>query len=198
MTIETRHLDMVCNLTKDPVQILKELDWERVHCWHMITGMTTEAIELIQESYEYVSSTGPRKFDMENFIKELGDYEFYLAGLLNWCGWENVPCKTRIPPYTVNVSGVTTELLLATGKFLDQVKAWVIYNKPLDHAKLQACVNDIQTALQELRSWIGISRKEVLEVNMEKLSKRQPTGTYVDAHAIERRDENGRTSAQAD
>lgn len=193
MTIETQHLDMVQRLTKDPVQILKELDWERVHCWHMITGMTTEVIELIREYYEFATPAGPHEFDMENFIKELGDYEFYLAGLLNWCGWENVPCTSPFQAVCVSVPGVTTELLLATGEFLDQVKAHVIYNKGIDEAKFRASVGKIQVALQQLRCWTGFSREEVLKVNMEKLSKRQPTGTYVDEHAIARKDENACT-----
>ncbi len=189
MTIEEEHLDLVRRLTKKPTQILSELNQESVQCWHMVTGLATEAIELLRDITEFIKTTYPETFDMENFIKELGDYEFYLTGLMDWCTLERKPCTQVFNFHDLNTYSTVVELALNTSEILDQCKAYVINNKPLDLTDIGMSVYKIEECLQKLRTWLDVSREEVLRVNIDKLTKRQPTGKYVDAHAIERRDE---------
>jgi NTP pyrophosphatase (non-canonical NTP hydrolase) len=70
--------EMVRNLAKPGEDIIANLTPEKVHLWHMATGLATEAGEFLDAVKKYVIYNKP--FDFEHHREELGDSEFYLEG----------------------------------------------------------------------------------------------------------------------
>ncbi|WP_299074940.1 nucleoside triphosphate pyrophosphohydrolase family protein [uncultured Paraglaciecola sp.] len=75
-----------------------------------------------------------------------------------------------------------------SGECLDLVKKHAFNNKPLDEQKLIEEMGDCEFYLAALRNALGISRQQVIDMNIVKLSKRYKS-TYTDAEAIARGDE---------
>lgn len=69
---------MVKALIKDPAIILSTLTPEKVDLLHMVFGMTTEVIEILDAVKAYVMYGKP--LDRENMVEEAGDLEFYFEG----------------------------------------------------------------------------------------------------------------------
>lgn len=76
------------------------------------------------------------------------------------------------------------------GELLDAVKKAAIYRKPIDRENVVEELGDLEFYMEGLRQGLGISRQEVLDHNITKLSKRYSSGTYSDKHAQERADKN--------
>ena len=76
------------------------------------------------------------------------------------------------------------------GELLDAVKKLWVYGKPLDNVNVIEEMGDIEFYMQALRSLLGVTREQVLQANIEKLTKRYPVG-YTDALAIARLDKQG-------
>ena len=75
---------MVKKLTKDGAIILSELTAKDVHDWHMATGVSGEAGELLDAVKKVVVYRKP--VDLENVVEELGDLEYYMEGLRQGLG----------------------------------------------------------------------------------------------------------------
>lgn len=78
------HAELVAALGKPGEDILKEITPEEVHRWHMATGISGEAGELLDAIKKHVLYK--REIDLENVIEELGDLEFYMEGLRQGLG----------------------------------------------------------------------------------------------------------------
>ena len=74
------------------------------------------------------------------------------------------------------------------GELLDEIKKHVVYDKELDLTNVIEELGDLEFAMSAIRRKIGVSRKEVLDLNRGKLEKRYHEGSYLDAHAQERAD----------
>jgi MazG nucleotide pyrophosphohydrolase domain. len=70
------HGRMVGEIKKPGVHVLDNLTPERVDLWHAVTGVVTEAGELMDAVKKLVIYNKP--LDLENVVEELGDLEFYL------------------------------------------------------------------------------------------------------------------------
>jgi NTP pyrophosphatase (non-canonical NTP hydrolase) len=82
MTQQTNNIDyadMVAKLAKPGEVILATLTPTDCHIWHMATGISGEAGELLDAAKKAVIYRKPLDFD--NVIEELGDLEFYMEGL---------------------------------------------------------------------------------------------------------------------
>lgn len=77
MTIE--YSKMISVLVKPGAVIKDSLTSEGVDLWHMATGISGEAGELLDAIKKHVIYTKP--LDRDNVIEELGDLEFYMEGL---------------------------------------------------------------------------------------------------------------------
>lgn len=73
------HDTMVLKLAKSGADIKAELTPESTHLLHMAVGVAGEAGELLDAIKKHAVYTKP--IDRENVIEELGDLEFYMAGL---------------------------------------------------------------------------------------------------------------------
>ena len=77
------------------------------------------------------------------------------------------------------------------GELVDEVKKWVAYDRPADTEFLARVIKemgDLEFYLEGLRQGLCITRKEVLESNIEKLSERYKDFSYSDKAANERVD----------
>lgn len=81
MSLQTQldHMDMVETLAKPGLAILESLTPEKCNLWHHMTGVSTEVGELFDAVKKFVIYN--KEFDYENALEELGDIEFYLAGI---------------------------------------------------------------------------------------------------------------------
>ena len=84
MSEQIDYADMVKVLAKDGQTIADELTGEDAHAWHMATGVSGEAGELLDAVKKVVVYRKP--VDMENVVEELGDLEFYMEGLRQGLG----------------------------------------------------------------------------------------------------------------
>ena len=78
-TVEVKHANMVRDLVKDPRAIKDQLTSNHVQLIHMIMGIAGETGELLDAVKKHVMYGKP--LDIDNVVEELGDIEFYLAGL---------------------------------------------------------------------------------------------------------------------
>ena len=84
---------------------------------------------------------------------------------------------------TIGISG-------EAGELLDAVKKAVIYRKPLDIKNVIEELGDLEFYMEGLRQGLNITRDEVLEANIAKLSVRYNGLKYSDVSAQERADKN--------
>ena len=70
---------LVCALKKRGDDIAADITPEDLDMWHMATGISGEAGELLDAVKKHVIYRKP--IDIENVIEELGDLEFYMEGL---------------------------------------------------------------------------------------------------------------------
>lgn len=94
---------------------------------------------------------------------------------------EMTPFKANILHMAVGVSG-------EAGELLDAIKKHVVYNKPLDQENVIEELGDIEFYMENLRQSLGISRDEIIQANIDKLSQRYPDLSYSDKDAQERKD----------
>lgn len=73
------HADMVAALAKSGYDIMDTMTEESLEVWHMATGISGEAGELLDAIKKVVIYNKP--VDRANVIEELGDLEFYMEGL---------------------------------------------------------------------------------------------------------------------
>lgn len=70
---------LATDLSKPGQQIYDEITPAKLHLWHMATGVAGEAGELLDAVKKHVVYNQP--LDIENIVEELGDIQFYLAGI---------------------------------------------------------------------------------------------------------------------
>jgi len=78
------HSEMVKALCKKGEDIIAELTPKKAHVWHMATGIVGEAGELSEAVKKFVIYG--KDLDRENAKEELGDLEFYMAGIRQGLG----------------------------------------------------------------------------------------------------------------
>lgn len=76
--------NMTLALAKDGEDIVKNLTPEQANLWHMATGVSGEAGELLDAIKKHVIYQKP--LDVENVKEELGDMLFYMSNLMQSVG----------------------------------------------------------------------------------------------------------------
>ena len=90
------------------------------------------------------------------------------------------PEKADLLHMAVGVSG-------EAGELLDAVKKHVVYNKPLDVNNVVEELGDIEFYMAKIRASLFLTRREILQHNLDKLTKRYGE-KYTDAAAQARAD----------
>lgn len=81
---QTMHEELVARLCKNGEAILAELSPIDAHCMHMAMGIAGEAgeiVDLVKKAVVY-----GKQVELEKYIEEMGDLEFYLQGLRSGLG----------------------------------------------------------------------------------------------------------------
>ena len=73
------HAEMVTILTKPGTNIVASLTPAAANLWHMATGVSGEAGELLDAVKKHAIYNKP--LDIANVIEELGDLEYYMEGV---------------------------------------------------------------------------------------------------------------------
>jgi hypothetical protein len=173
---------MVAKLAKDGAQILSELTKEKCHLWHMATGLAGEAIEV--ENYT----------DIENLIEELGDVMFYHEGVRQCIGIEpqliDYGDFSKVEEASSPSKRSTGMQLLTWGAgiVLDAVKKHVAYNQPLNVDRVHFGIFTVNTAVNQIQSYHGLNRGQILLANKTKLFKRYTGFNYTNEAAQARAD----------
>ena len=94
------------------------------------------------------------------------------------------PEKADLLHMAVGVSG-------EAGELLDAVKKAVIYNKQMDLENIIEELGDLEFYMSKIRQIVGITREEILQRNIDKLSVRYAKGKYSNDQAQERADKEG-------
>ena len=74
------------------------------------------------------------------------------------------------------------------GEVVDAIKKAAIYKKPLDRENIIEELGDLEFYMEGLRQAIGVTREEVIDTNVRKLSVRYASGKYSDKQAQDRAD----------
>lgn len=166
----------VNQLIKRGVNILPTLTPFKCELLHIALGMT-EVLELIE---------GMHNADIKNVIEELGDLEFYTTELFTQLD------LIRVANVTPNENHFNTEsideLINASGSVIDAIKKFVIYDNELKFDLIVSGAHAAGIALDRTIMLVGMTRCEIRDANMDKLGKRQPTGTYTNEAMIARAD----------
>lgn len=171
------HPEMVKKLVKDPQEIIDTLTLKKVDMWHAATGIGGEGPELLAGFFD-----DPHKgVDAGNVMEELGDIEFYVQQLVS-----NTGITRTIPEKAQGLSPV--KVAIACGNVLDIVKKHVVYDQELNEGKLTAAVAELDHAMAAIRARFHWSRDDVLDHNIEKLSRRYKGLKYTDDAAKQRAD----------
>ena len=174
MTVKQNHEQLVRDLACPGEQLFGR--WSAEHCFasHMILGVMVEMLELSQA---LGANTEP---DCPAVIEELGDIEFFLAGLYQVYGYTE--------PVTTTSTPAAYFMLEAAGEALGtEVKRLIYYNK-LD-AAVESTLHDFSYQLQRFYVACDLTRDEVLQANITKLRKRYGD-KFTDKAAHERSDKN--------
>lgn len=108
----------VASLVKPGSQIQKEITPGDLHLWHMATGVSGEAGELLDAIKKHVVYCKP--LDLENVIEELGDLEFYMEAMRSHLGvsrQETIDhCKAKLAKRFPNAKYSNTDAIARKDK----------------------------------------------------------------------------------
>lgn len=181
------HPELVKALAKPGAAIVDSLTSERADLWHAATGVAGEATEICEALLTYASG---ELLDLENLIEELGDMEFYLQQLRSNVGipYDELFMHEFDFSYSEDPAVMAGVIAICGGNILDFVKKVVVYNKDLDRAALLGVLGAMEGSLHVIRHLSGVTREQVLQANIEKLSIRYAGLSYSDDAAQTRAD----------
>ena len=191
--IEQEFQCMVSKLAKSGVHIAYSLNGLKAHNWHMATGIAGECGELLEFANK-LKIEGV--LDKDNAIEELGDINFYLTGLVQDNPYLDMPLvENKEEHIGKTIYMLVTEITIAGIGILDAVKKVVIYEKAIESSTLQHSINTMFASMCDLYSLLGITHKQVLEANINKLlhakNARYASGIYSNEQAQDRADKGG-------
>lgn len=99
-----------------------------------------------------------------------------------------IDIKAQLTAHDCHVIHMAMGIAGEAGEILDYIKKVTMYRKPLDHNHLIEEIGDTFFYIEGLMQSMGITREEVLEANIAKLTKRYNGTTYSDSAAIARVD----------
>lgn len=169
--------EMVRRLAKSGQSIVGSLSPVKAHVWHMSSCLMGEVGEIFESSND------------ANILEELGDLEFYFEGLRSGVGFtiEQIEdMRSQIVPgkYPSNFA-----LVVYSAGIFDSCKKWIIYEKDIDKDILLKMMASFQLYLVTFAAQYNLSRQQIQDANMLKLSKRYGSDfSYSNQKAQERAD----------
>lgn len=188
------HSELVTSLSKPGTEIAHSITASQAHLLHMAVGVVGEVAEIAQALREVVIFR--RQLELDNLLEEVGDTEFYLEGLRQGLGLtfeklQDFKAELELPAKVEGIEHqmtlITFGLTVASGMLIDQIKKHVIYNKPLNIERISKELRTIDFFLEGVYASTGASRDTVLQLNIDKLTKRYGD-SYSDTKAQVRAD----------
>ncbi len=102
--------------------------------------------------------------------------------------------KDELTPEDAHLMHMVIGVCGEAGELLDAIKKKVIYRKELDINNVIEELGDLEFYLEGIRQIINVSREQILQGNIDKLSIRYNKLQYSDASAQEREDKKTITS----
>ena len=173
---------MVKALAKEGEAIISDMTPLSAHLLHMALGVAGEAAEITEHLFAVAVHNLP--FDRVHFVKELGDMEFFLEGLVQrqsvapideWAVLPEDPAFKDLPEdtYGMEMMNATTALLqIHSGRLLDHVKKFALYCQDLNLLEYSRAIYWVRRDLGVIRDANKITHDECLEENMKKLAAR--------------------------
>ena len=96
--------------------------------------------------------------------------------------------KDELTPEQSNLIHMAIGVSTEAGELLDAFKKHVIYQKPLDVENVKEELGDLLFYMSNLMQSVGLSFKDVLQHNIDKLSVRYASGKYSNEQAQQRAD----------
>lgn len=116
--------------------------------------------------------------------KEPSVYSDFVAGILK----PGSEILKQLTPEDCNLIHMAMLVTGEAGELCDAIKKPTIYRKTINLENVKEEMGDLEFALQAIRTHFGWTREEILAGNVEKLSKRYPSGRYSNEQAINRAD----------
>ena len=96
--------------------------------------------------------------------------------------------KRELTPEQANLWHMATGISGEAGEVEDAIKKHVVYQKPLDVENVKEELGDLLFYMSNLMQSVGLSFKDVLQHNIDKLSVRYASGKYSNEQAQQRAD----------
>ena len=96
--------------------------------------------------------------------------------------------KRELTPEQANLWHMATGISGEAGEFEDVIKKHVVYQKQLDVENVKEELGDLLFYMSNLMQSVGLSFKDVLQHNIDKLSIRYASGKYSNEQAQQRAD----------
>lgn len=96
--------------------------------------------------------------------------------------------KRELTPEQANLWHMATGISGEAGEVEDAIKKHVVYQKPLDVENVKEELGDLLFYMSNLMQSVGLSFKDVLQHNIDKLSIRYASGKYSNEQAQQRAD----------
>ena len=119
--------------------------------------------------------------NLENLLSEFDKMTLALAK-------DGADIVKNLTPEQASLWHMATGIGGEAGEIEDVIKKHVIYQKPLDVENVKEELGDLLFYMSNLMQSVGLSFKEVLQHNIDKLSVRYSSGKYSNAQAQERAD----------
>lgn len=180
---------IVEGLAKDPKEIISTATDTNTHLLHMAVGIAGEVGE-IQECVWFAVE----QIDLDHLKEELGDAIFYCVGLINATDWDvNCIVESSVGAKSLSLGKESLTYDLAalgihSANLLDCVKKASIYNQDIDSARLEREIKSVLSLLIKIADVADATFDDLMESNINKLSKRYPDLAYSDSAAKERAD----------
>lgn len=95
-----------------------------------------------------------------------------------------------LSPEQMNLIHMAMGISGEAGELLDTIKKFAIYNKPLDMTNIIEELGDLMFYIEGIKNALDITDSQILQFNVNKLSKRYESLSYSDKAAVERKDKN--------
>lgn len=188
------HPQLVAALVKPPIDIMNSLSLDKIDLWHGATGVAGETGELL----EGIAVDDPLN-NSDNILEELGDIEFYVQQIRSRTnmpragGADDVAREMTLHSLSderlkSELMGFAVSAAIQGSQVLDIIKKGAIYNKDVDGNALMDTLFRLDVSMGCIRGTLGFTRQQVLDANIEKLSKRYIGLGYTDAAALARAD----------
>jgi NTP pyrophosphatase (non-canonical NTP hydrolase) len=190
-------LAVTTECTYGPVAVRLQEKTHLLRKLHFAIGLASE-LEEFQEALEYAEDDKNELAEAEVLVREeLGDFFWYLAGLLNvldktlatvigdaldeaFC-WPRGSVKEPGAEFDVILNG----LCVFVGRIADRVKKEVFYGKPEEDQVLYEQLMLLTRQLLFICQVTGINPNEVIQTNIDKLATRYPD-KFTEGDALDR------------